>query len=160
MMSVQPFMANLASVNTFQPLLGKLLYFHICVTFARIFANGILQLFRKNSHKKSIILDNEFEKDLSLFIQSFPAYNSVTYIVKQQLQENETLYIDACLTGMGLFGVLKYTPPQYLLFPSISLNIANLEMLNNLTALRVWADQRAHKEVLFLCNNWASDPNK
>ena len=31
----------------------------------------------------------------------------------QKFQDNETLYIDACLTGMGVYGVIKCIQPPY-----------------------------------------------
>ena len=52
--------------HSFQSLLGKLLYVHKCVAPAYMFVNRILQVFRKNSHKKSITLDDELKKRFGL----------------------------------------------------------------------------------------------
>ena len=120
-----------------------------------MFVNRILQVFRKNSHKKFISIDDEFRKDLVWFIWFLPEYNGIVFIDKQKLYGNETLYIDACLTGMGgVWNDKVYSTPIFGI-PQKFLNIANLEMLNILIALRVWADEWAHKEVLFRCDNWA-----
>ena len=143
------------SKHTFQSLLGKLLYVHKCVAPARMFVNRILQVFRKNSHKKCITMDGEFKKDLAWFIRFLPEYNGIVFIDKQKLGGNETLYIDACLTGMGgVWNDKVYSTPIFGI-PQKFFNITNLEMLNILIALRVWAHQWANKEVLFRCDNWA-----
>ena len=143
------------SKHTFQSLLGKLLYVHKCVAPARMFVNRILKVFRSNSHKKFISINEEFRKDLARFIRFLPDYNGIVFIDKQKLYGNETLYIDACLTGMGgVWNDKVYSTPIFGI-PQKFINIANLEMLNTLIALRVWADQWEHKEVLFCCNNWA-----
>ena len=60
--------------HTFQYLLGKLLYVHKCVAPAHMFVNRILPVFMKNSCKKSINLDDEFQKDLAWFL---PEYNAI-----------------------------------------------------------------------------------
>ena len=89
------------SRHTYQSLLGKLLYVHKCVQPARIFVNRILNLFIKNSNKKFIQLDEDFRKDLLWFLSFLPLYNGITYFSKHSLENNETLCIDASLTGMG-----------------------------------------------------------
>ena len=48
------------SKRAYQSLLGKLFYIHKCVKPARIFMNRMLALFRANSHKNRIRLNNEF----------------------------------------------------------------------------------------------------
>ena len=87
--------------HTIQSLVGKLLYVHKCVHPARMFENRILYLFRKNSHKKYIQLDENFKKDLLLFIKFLPSYNGIIFFQKESLEENKTLCIDASLTRMG-----------------------------------------------------------
>ena len=143
------------SNHTFQSLLGKLLYVHKCVHPARMFINRIFNLFRKNSHKKCIQLDEDFKKDLIWFIKFLPSYNGITFFQKESLEENESLCIDASLTGVGgIWGNKVYSTPIFGI-PKHYKNIANLEMLNIKIALRVWADQWAHKKVLFRCDNLA-----
>ena len=143
------------SKHAFKSLLGKLLYVHRCVRPARMFVNRMLWLFRKNSGKRRICLNEEFKKDLFWFIKFLPAYNGITIFRKQPLQGNETLHIDACLTGMGgVWNENVYSTPIFGI-PERFRNITNLEMINILVALRVWAEQWAHKKVLFRCDNLA-----
>ena len=114
-----------------------------------MFVNRILQVFRRNSHKKYISIDGEFRKDLAWFIRFLPEYNGIVFIDKQKLHGNETLYIDAFLTGIGgVWNDKVYSTPIFGI-PQRFINIANLEMLNILIALIVWADEWAHKEVSF-----------
>ena len=143
------------SRHTFQSLLGKLLYVHKCVHPACMFVNRILHLFRKNSHKKCIHLDENFKRDLLWFIKFLPSYNGITFFQKDSLEGNETLCIDASLTGMGgVWGNKVYSTPIFGI-PEHYRNIVILVMLNILIALRVWADQWAYKRVLFRCGNLA-----
>ena len=128
---------------------------HKCVHPARTFINRIINLFRKNYHKKCIQLDEDFKKDLIWFIKFLPSYNGITFFQKESLEENESLCIDASFTGVGgIWGNKVYSTPIFGI-PKHYRNIANLEMLNIKIALRVWADQWAHKKVLFRCDNLA-----
>ena len=53
-----------------------------------------------------------------------PKYNGIVFIDKQKLQDNETLYIDACLTGMGgIWGDKVYSTPIFGI-PQHFINIA------------------------------------
>ena len=128
---------------------------HKCVHPACMFINRILNLFRKNSHKKCIQLDEDFKKDLLWFIKFFPSHNKITFFQKESLKENKSLCIDGSLIGMGGFwGNKVYSTPIFGI-PKHYCKIANLEMLKILIALRVWADQWAHRKVLFRCDNLA-----
>ena len=80
--------------------------------------------------------------------------DSIPLIDKQPLQGNGTLYIDTCLTGMGGVWLDKVYSTSIFVITQHLINILNLEMLNILIALSGWANQLAHKEVLFRCDNW------
>ena len=62
--------------------------------------------------------------------------------------------INAFLTGMGVSGGNKiYSTPIFGMPQHFKVNNVDEIFL----ALRVWADQWAHKEVLFGCDTWAVD---
>ena len=60
-----------------QSLLGYLLYITKCVKPARFFLNHMLKLLRDNVHEDTIVLNQEFFKDLAWF-NTFLNYNGVT----------------------------------------------------------------------------------
>ena len=92
---------NLLSKQAFQSLLGKLIYIQKYVKPSRIFVNGILELFRNNSCNRKIHLTPDFHKDIQWFLAFLPSNNGVSYITKTEVDHDQTLFLDACLTGMG-----------------------------------------------------------
>ena len=85
----------------FQALMGKLLCIQKCVKPSRIFVNRILVLFRSHISGRRIQLTGEFYQDLDWFVKFLPHFNGITYISKKPFDESQSLYLDACLTGMG-----------------------------------------------------------
>ena len=84
-----------------------------------------------------------------------PGFNGVTYIEKHEIPNNRTLYIDACLTGLGgVWDQQVYATP---VSPIIRKRpkIVHLEMLNVVVALRVWAVDWVHSAVKLFCDNLA-----
>ena len=64
------------------------------------------------------------------------------------------VHIDACLTGIGgSYESLVYALP----IPKgyMNYNIAHLEILNIVVALKVWAEHWANKQIKVHCNNMA-----
>ena len=141
--------------KAFQSLLSKLLYIHKCVVPARTFINRMLSLFRQNASSPRIFLTEEFHKDLSWFLKFLPKFNGITYIHKAEIPENQTLYIDASLTGLG--GVWNHQVYATTIFDvyDTTLKIVHLEMLNLDIVLKLWARDWAHSTVRFFCDNLA-----
>ena len=83
-----------------------------------------------------------------------PEYNVIVYIDTHKVIKLYTLMPVLLAWVGGVWGDKVYSTPIFGI-PQHFINIVNLEMLNILIALRVWADQWAHKEVLFHCDNWA-----
>ena len=64
------------------------------------------------------------------------------------------VHLDACLTGLGsAYGSMVYALP----IPKgyMDYNIAHLEILNIMVALKVWANHRANQRVCIHCDNMA-----
>ena len=136
----------------FQSLLGKLLYLHKCVRPPWIFINRMLKLFRDSHGTKKIPLTEEFHSDLHWFLTFLPRFNGVTYIDKPEIPDNRTLYIDACVTGLGgVWGQLVYATPVSPII-GYTLKIVHLEMLNVVVALRLWVTEWAHSAVKLFCD--------
>ena len=80
-------------------------------------------------------------------------FNRVTIFDKANLPGN-TVYVDACLTGVGGSWnnrVYSAPIPQFALTP----NIAHLEILNVVVALRIWDQDWTHSTTTVFCDNHA-----
>ena len=141
--------------RAFPFLLGELLYLHKCVIPAHTFINRMLALFRDKSNKRRIYLTSEFHKNLAWFLIFLPQFNGITCIKKPDIPYNDTLHVDASLTGLG--GVWNNQVFAALIFDiyGIDLKIVHLEMLNLLIALKLWAHEWSHSVVRFFCDNLA-----
>ena len=143
------------SRTAFQSLLGKLLYIHKCVRPARTFINRMLALFRANPGAKRIFLNADFHKDLHWFLAFLPSFNGITYIRKFEIEQPHTLHVDASLTGLvGVWNQEVYSTPIFDIYDH-ELTIVHLEMLNLVTALKLWGQKWAHRTVRFYCDNLA-----
>ena len=138
----------------FQSLLGKLLYIQKCVKPSRIFVSRMLALFRSHISGR-IRLTDEFYQDLHWFIVFLPHFNGVTYISRHPLDKDQSLYLDACLTGMGAIWRNRVYATPVVQVPNFILSIVHLEMLNLVIALRTWASLWRHTKVVFHCDNMA-----
>ena len=115
----------------------------------------MLKLFRDNHGAKRISLTEEFHRDLLWFLTYLPKFNGITFIDKPEIPDNRTLYIDACLTGLGgVWGQQVYATPVSPIIGK-TLTIVHLEMLNVVVALRLWATEWAHSAVKLFSDNLA-----
>ena len=141
--------------RAYQSLMGKLLYIQKCVRSARVFINRILALFRQNSGRARIQLNEEFQRDIAWFLEFLPTFNGITYFRKPEVDESQTLFLDASLTGLG--GVWRRrvfaTPVRQI--PGFELTIVHLEMLNVVIALRLWGSQWRHMRIHIFCDNYS-----
>ena len=147
-----------ATRNQLQSLLGTLLYVHKCVKPARIFVNRILCVLRSAPSKGYIPLTVEFHRDIRWFLTFLHHFNGRVIFDKIRAAPVHTLFLDACLSGMGgCCGAWVYhcvIPPYLILDPTLF--IVHLEMLNILVALRLWSKQLACTSVLIYCDNIAA----
>ena len=132
-----------------QSLLGSLLYVAKCIKYARCFLNRMLTLLRENFDKKSITVTADFKKDLNWFNTFLSVYNGVSFF---QHVTGKVVHLDACPQGLGaIFDNQVYALP--LPFTYHQLNIAYLEMLNILVALKVWHREWAGARIQVKCDN-------
>ena len=135
-----------------QSLLGSLLYVSKCVKHSRFFLNRMLKLLRDNHDKTKILITPEFQKDLAWFNSFLSHYNGVTYYEQTNCQFE--VQLDACLTGLGgRYESMVYALP----IPKdlMNYNIAHLEILNIVVALKVWAQHWANRRIKIHCDNMA-----
>ena len=131
---------NRCSRHQLQSFLGHLLYIHKCVKPARYFLNRMLQTLRSNCGNASIKLDADFHRDLRWFDRFLPLYNGVSLYDHKTCDHQ--VHLDACLQGLG--GVWQnYVYHLPISYGYRGLNIAHLEMVNILVALKVFCRQWA-----------------
>ena len=139
------------SKKELQSLLGSLLYVAKCIKYARFFLNRMLNLLRQNFDNKHITLTREFHQDLQWFNRFLPVYNGVSFF---NYTPSKVIHLDACPTGLGaIFDSQVYALPLPAAWHTE--NIAYLEMINILVALKVWHAQWAGLRVLIKCDNQA-----
>ena len=143
-----------ASRNDMQKLLGLLQFVASVAPPARVFTNRMLQGLREAPVVGAGSLSLGFKQDVAWFARMLPEFNGVKMMVKQDIQGQALLQLDACLTGCGAFnGQEFYSKP----FPTEVLErehpIARLELLNMVLAVKLWAPQWAHKRLRIHCDN-------
>ena len=140
------------SKQQLQSLLGNLLYIHKCVHPARMFLNRMLDLLRANYDKKSITLTHDFKRDLMWFIKFAEKYNGVSFF--DHKRSYDIIELDACLTGFGgRWANYIYHIPIEKHYGNLA--ITQLEMLNILVAVRVFAAYWSKKRIHIRCDNLA-----
>ena len=112
----------------------------------------MLQLLRNNVDTRKILITVGFKSDLAWFNCFFPQYNGVAYY--DQSYCHSEVHLDACLTGLGgAYVSMVYAlpiPKGYLIY-----NIAHLEILNIIVALKVWSIHWANQRIRIHCDNMA-----
>ena len=133
-----------------QRLLGKLLYISKVVRYARMFMGRMLSLLRAHHAKRTIVLNQDFFRDLAWFNAFLPQFNGIVLIKRQA---TGAITLDASPYGLGArFGNEVYA---YALCDRDvnNLSIIHLEMLNVLVALRCWEERLANTVVDIWCDN-------
>ena len=135
-----------------QSLLGSLLYIAKCVRFSRNFLNRMLDLLRLSDKETTIKLTPEFLKDLAWFLKFAPQFNGTSFFNHAHIHAK--IELDASLEGLGAyFNDHIYAIP--LCRGDNQFHIVQLEMLNVLVAVRVWANQSRGKTIVIACDNQA-----
>ena len=107
------------------------------------FFNRMLQILRSQGHNNKFHFTSSFYKDLNWFNTFLLQYNRVTYYDTKPI--DHTIHLDSSLQGMGgVWGQMVYALPLSGKFPN--LHITQLEMLNVVVALKVWANAWKNKK--------------
>ena len=135
-----------------QSLLGSLLFVSKCVRSSRFFLNRLLDVLHTMHGKNKVLLSPEAQRDINWFQKFLPTFNGVTIFYHRPIAYE--IELDACLQGLG-----ARCGSQVFAFPHpmgyLDYNIAHLEMLNILVALRVWTHSWAKTRVRIACDNEA-----
>ena len=111
----------------------------------------MLGLLRENFDKKNIVITADFKQDLKWFNTFLPIYNGVTFF---KHVPSKLVHLDACPNGLGAIYDHQVYAMQ-LPHEWTSKNIAYLEMINILVAVKVWHVQWANLSVMIKCDNQA-----
>lgn len=144
-----------ATRHQLQQLLGKLFHIAQCCKPARLFLGRMLDTLRSAPTQGDVPLDADFQKDIHWFLTFLPTYNGI-HMMQPRLPE---IYIDAdsCLSGCGAICAGQY---YHRPFPDFivqqSRHISQLEMLNLVIAMKVWAARWHNQVVTIYCDNSAA----
>ena len=136
-----------ATRRDMQRLLGLLQFVAGVSPPTRVFTNRMLNELREMPKRGSESLSLEFKKDVNFFADVLPEYNGIKMVVKGEVECQDSLELDACLSGCGAYNGTEYNAerfPQWLRDEEHT--IAHLELLNVVVALKVWCEQwRGHR---------------
>ena len=143
-----------ATQRELQSLLGLLQFVASVSPPTRVFTNRMLQNLRDTPKRGSETLSLGFKRDLKFFRRLLPEFNGIRILDKREVECQNQLELDACLTGCGAFtGTEFYAeqwPPDVLMAKH---PIAHLELLNVSVATKMWGDQWGGRRVRVLCDN-------
>ena len=143
-----------ASRREMQSLFGSLQFVSAVSPPARAFTNRILEALREAPHKGYTTLSAGFKADLRFFDQLLAEFKGVKIINKASFPFQDSLELDACLSGCGGCTDSKYYAapfPPHIIAEAHS--IAHLEMLNLVVAVKLWATAWAGWSVRVFCDN-------
>ena len=145
---------EVATRNQVQSLMGLLNFVSSVSPPVRVYTNRILTFLRSMPKEGYMVVTDEVKEDLRFFELLMPHFNGVTLIDRSMVPPSEYLEIDACLTGCGgMCGSYYYSRE----FPSPVLQenhqIAHLEMLNTMVAVRLWAPVWSGCKLQVFCDN-------
>ena len=143
-----------ATQREMQSLFGLLQFVASVSPPARLFTNRILENLRETPRRGSESLSLGFRQDLKFFADLLPHYNGVRIMQKREVLCQEALELDACLRGCGAFtGEQFYSEVFPLAVLREERTIAQLELLNIVVAIKVWAPEWSGQRVRVFCDN-------
>ena len=133
---------------THSPKIGSLRFVAKVAPPARLFISRMLECLRDTPKTGSHTLSLGFKKDVVFFLKLLPEINGVKIMDKTLLVSTQQIELDACLTGCGAWCDTGFYGRQ---FPKEILeckhNIARLELLNLVVAVKLWAKEWAGHRV-------------
>ena len=136
-----------ATLKELQSLIGTLQFVAGVSPPTPVFTNRMLATLRES-------LSWGFKWDLAFFLALLPHYNGIKIIDKEDIEYQDELELDACLTGCDACTGKQYYSER---FPGHVIQaghpIAHLELMNIVVALKVWQDQWAGHKVKVECDN-------
>ena len=82
-----------------------------------------------------------------------PSFNGVCYMSKPSIDDSQSLFLDASLTGMGAVWRDRVYATHIHNCPDLKLTIVHFEMLNIVIALRIWGHLWQHGSISIRWDN-------
>ena len=143
-----------ATLQQLQSLIGTLQFVAGVSPPTRVFTNRMLITLREAPKRGSESLSWGFKQDLQFFLDLLPHFNGIRILDKADIEFQDSLELDACLTGCGACTDTLYYSER---FPARVVDrghsIAHLELLNVVVAVKVWCGQWSGRRVRILCDN-------
>ena len=138
-----------------EELIGKLQFVAACVRPGRIFIGRLLEQLRSMKRHIYYSIDYNTHKDVYWWHKFLPTYDGVSIMWMEMFQEDTIFSTDACLTGLGgvLWGKAYFRRSLPIVYRTF--NIAYLEMLAIIVALKAWGEVLENKRILVKCDNEA-----
>ena len=100
-----------------------------------------------------IYLTREFFRYTTWFQVFLLHFNGTIKFDKPRVEGSNSLWLDACLTGVGAVWKNRVYSAPVPSVPGFALKIVHWEMLNIVIALRVWGKYWKHSSVRVNCDN-------
>ena len=143
-----------ATRGEMQSLLGLLQFVASVSPPTRVFSNRMLDNLREMPKRGSESLSLGFKDDLDFFLRLLPRYNGVRILDKSDIQCQQHLELDACLSGCGGYSGSEYYTEEFPTPVSAAEHpIAHLELLNVVVAVKTWGACWAGQRVRVVCDN-------
>ena len=146
---------KLASRQQLQSILGKLFHVAQCCPPAHLFLSRMLATLHDCPIKGTIMLHEDFHKDLHWFQLYLPSTNGIFMLENSHPTPPPLhIYVDSCTSGCG--GLLE-DECYHALYPEHiveqNLEICHLEMLNCVVALKLWVSKLNNSTVQLHCDS-------
>ena len=140
--------------NQLEKLLGKLQFMAACIWLGRVFISRMLNTLLTTECMKRYQMDLQLTKDLEWWEKFLVQYNGVSVMWMEQLEAvNQVLTTDTSLKCIGGYLIGKeyfyYRLPVRFRFT----NIAYMELIAVIVALKVWGDWLSEKRIVIGCDN-------
>ena len=146
---------NLFTRQELESLIGKLQFISNCVRGSRVFIARMLNTLRGSSRNGLIPVDIEMRKDINWWRRFIAQYNGVSILwLVQYTQADEFISSDACLQAAGAVCDGEYYHAKFP-YHIAGMNIAYLEFLAIIVALKKWKHKLNGKSCLLNCDNQA-----
>ena len=127
---------------------------HICQCY--LFVNRMLETLKAVHDYGSHPIGPAFRADLHWILQYLPLYNSVQMIPRSPTLDT-SIAVDSCLTGGGgHFGPHIYHTVYQDFILQLGFNISELEMMNAVIAIKLWAPMLRNHVIRLQCDNSAA----
>lgn len=146
-----------ATRRELQQVLGKLFHVSKCCKPARLFVGRMLETLRSAPEHGLTHLSIDFQKDINWFLSFLPTFNGVQLIQPRNDSAQHVAFVDSCLSGCGGYSGSQYYHTEFPDFiTSLQLSICQLEMLNIVIAVKLWAATWSNSSVQIYGDNAAT----